>query len=63
MQRRGGRNDPLREIQDKLKPEHLKEKILTKKPTQADLKESLVKYGDKLNTFYQRDDIKKITED
>ena len=65
LQRRGERPlvDPLREIQGKLKPEYLKEAVLTKKPTQADLKESLHKYGDKLNTFYQRQDIKKITED
>ena len=34
-----------------------------KKPTQTDLKESLIKHKDKLATFYQRKDIKKITED
>lgn len=34
-----------------------------KKPTQTDLKESLVKHQDKLGAFYQRRDIKKITED
>ena len=53
----------MRDLKSKLKRENLKETILTKKPTMADLKESLVKYGDKLNTFYQREDIKKITED
>ena len=53
----------LRDLKGKLKKENLKETVLTKKPTVADLKESLLKYGDKLNTFYQREDIKKITED
>jgi len=56
-------DNTLREFTGKLKPENLKETVLTKKPTMADLKESLIKYGNKLNTFYQREDIKKITED
>ena len=34
-----------------------------KKPTQADLRTALTKHNDRLGQFYQRKEIKKITED
>lgn len=34
-----------------------------KKPTQTDLRAALTKHNNKLATFYQRKEIKKITED
>lgn len=53
----------IKEIQAKLKTENIRETVLMKKPTYADLKDALLKHKDKLGTFYQRKDIKKITED
>ena len=53
----------MRDIQAKLKTENIRETVLMKKPTHADLKDALIKHRDKLDTFYQKKDIKKITED
>ena len=55
--------NPMKEIQSKLKQETIRETVLIKKPTKMDLKTALRKHRDQMGCFYQRDDIKKITED
>ena len=56
-------SNPLRDIQQQLKPEQIRETVLMKKPTQADLRTSLLKHKDKLGGFYKNKNIKMVTED
>ena len=44
--------NPMRDIQAKLKTEQIRETVLMKKPTQADLKIALTKHRTKLGDFY-----------
>lgn len=59
----GDTREQMREIVSKLQPVNIRETVLMKKPTQADLKTALLKHKDKLGSFYKRKDIKKITEE
>jgi len=60
-----GKRIQAREIDttNNLKASQIRETVLMKKPTHADLRTALYKHKDNLGTFYQRKEIKKITED
>ena len=53
----------MKEIQAQLKTEQIRETVLMKQPTHADLKTALLKHKDQLGPFYRNKSIKKITED